>query len=50
MSYEIPDTSSEKPKTRNPKLGAKIIGITGGIGSGKSTVSKFIVRVGIYRL
>ena len=46
MSYEIPDTSSEKPKTRNPKLGTKIIGITGGIGSGKSTVSKFIEELG----
>ena len=46
MSYEIPDTSSEKPKTRNPKLGTKIIGSTGGIGSGKSTVSKFIEELG----
>ena len=46
MSYEIPDTSSEKPETRNSKLGAKIIGITGGIGSGKSTVSKFIEELG----
>ena len=46
MSYEIPDTSSEKPKTRKPKLGTKIIGITGGIGSGKSTVSKFIEELG----
>ena len=46
MSYEIPDTSSEKPETRNPKLGTKIIGITGGIGSGKSTVSKFIEELG----
>ena len=46
MSYEIPDTSSEKPKTRNPKLRTKIIGITGGIGSGKSTVSKFIEELG----
>ena len=46
MSYEIPDTSSEKPEIRNPKLGTKIIGITGGIGSGKSTVSKFIEELG----
>ena len=46
MSYEIPNTSSEK--LRNPKLetGKKIIGITGGIGSGKSTVSKFIEELG----
>lgn len=46
MSYEIPDTSSEKPETQNSKLGAKIIGITGGIGSGKSTVSQFIEELG----
>ena len=46
MSYEIPDTSSEKPETRNSELGTKIIGITGGIGSGKSTVSKFIEELG----
>lgn len=46
MSYEIPDTSSEKPETQNPKLSTKIIGITGGIGSGKSTVSQFIEELG----
>ena len=46
MSYEIPDTSSEKPEILNSKLGTKIIGITGGIGSGKSTVSKFIEELG----
>lgn len=46
MSYEIRDTSSEKPETRNSEHGTKIIGITGGIGSGKSTVSKFIEELG----
>ena len=47
MSYEIQDTSSEKspkPKTRNSEL--KLFGITGGIGSGKSTVSKLIEEAG----
>ena len=37
--------SSEKPETQKQKL-KKIIGITGGIGSGKSTVSKFIEELG----
>lgn len=47
MSDEMRDTSSEKPETWNPKLGTKIIGITGGIGSGKSTVAKFIEEAGL---
>ncbi len=46
MSYEIQDTSSEKPETRNSNLRTKIIGITGGIGSGKSMVAKFIQELG----
>ncbi len=46
MSYEMRDTSTEKSETRNSEVGTKIIGLTGGIGSGKSTVAKFIEELG----
>jgi dephospho-CoA kinase len=46
MGDEIRDTSSEKPETGNRKPRTKIIGLTGGIGSGKTTVAKFIEEKG----
>lgn len=40
------ENSVEKPSTINHQPSTKIIGITGGIGSGKSLVSKFIEELG----
>lgn len=46
MSEEIRDTNSKKTETRNPRRETKIIGLTGGIASGKTTVAKFIEEMG----
>ncbi len=40
------ETQNSKPTTNNQQPTPKIIGITGGIGSGKSTVSKYIEEMG----
>ncbi len=40
------ETQNSKPTTNNQQPTPKIIGITGGIGSGKSTVSKYIEELG----
>lgn len=40
------ETQNNKPTTNNQQPTPKIIGITGGIGSGKSTVSKYIEELG----
>lgn len=40
------ENQNSKPTTSNQQPATKIIGITGGIGSGKSTVSKFIEELG----
>lgn len=46
MSNELQATNSEKIETQNSEFSTKIIGITGGIGSGKSTVAKYIAEKG----
>ena len=40
------ENKNNKPTTMNQQPTTKIVGITGGIGSGKSTVSKFIEEMG----
>ena len=40
------ESQNSKPTTNNQQPTPKIIGITGGIGSGKSTVSKYIEELG----
>lgn len=46
MSDEIQDKNSEEAEPQNSEIKPKIIGLTGGIGSGKTTVAQFIEECG----